>query len=174
MNTNNKIKNIVLTAFFAGIICTAINFIPRIPTGFNGGYIHLGDTFIYLAAVLLPTPYAMLAAGIGAGLADTLAGGMLWVIPTIIIKPTMVLFFTSKSDKLLCKRNSIALVLAGFIGCFGYYLAGAIISGNFIAPLASLYLEIIQPIVNSIIFILVAYAFDKIKIKERIFEGIKQ
>lgn len=173
MNTNNKTKNIVFIALFAAIICTAISFIPRIPTGFNGGYIHLGDTFIYLAAVLLPTPYAMLAAGIGAGLADILAGGMLWVIPTIIIKPTMVLFFTSKSDKLLCKRNVLALIFAGIVGCFGYYLAGAIISGNFIAPIASLYLEIIQPLVNSIIFILVAYAFDKISIKERIFEMAK-
>lgn len=173
MNTNNKTKNIVLTALFASIICISINFIPKIPTGFNGGYIHLGDTFIYLGAVLLPTPYAILASAIGAGLADILAGGMIWVIPTIIIKPTMVLFFTSKSHKVLCKRNILALIFAGIVGCFGYYLAGAIISGNFIAPLASLYLEIIQPLVNSIIFILVAYAFDKISIKEKIFEIVK-
>lgn len=168
MNTSNKTKKIVLTALFAAIICTTIAFIPRIPTGFNGGYIHLGDIFIYLAAVMLPKPYAMIAAGLGAGLADALTGGMVWFIPTIIIKPIMVLFFTSKSDKLLCKRNVLALFMAGFVGCFGYYLAGAIISGNFIAPLATLYLEVIQPVVSGIIFLVVGYAFDKIKIRERI------
>ena len=40
--------------------------------GFNGGYIHLGDALIYLAAVLLPAPYAMAAGAIGGGLADLL------------------------------------------------------------------------------------------------------
>ena len=173
MNTSYKTKNIVLAALFAAIICTTIAFIPRIPTGFNGGYIHLGDTFIYLGAILLPAPYAMLAAGIGAGLADALTGGIVWVIPTIIIKPIMVLFFTSKSDKLLCKRNVLALISAGVVGCFGYYLAGAIMSGNFIAPLATLYLEIIQPVVSGIIFLVAVYAFDKINIKERIFQTAK-
>lgn len=168
MNTSNKTKNIVLTALFAAMICITIAFLFHIPTGFNGGYIHLGDTLIYLAAVLLPTPYAMVAAGLGGGLADALTGGMLWVIPTIIIKPILVLFFTSKSDNIICKRNILAVFIAGVVGCFGYYLAGAIISGNFIAPLATLYLEFIQPIVNGIIFVVVGYALDKIKIREKI------
>lgn len=172
MNTSNKTRNIVLTALFAAIICVTIAFLFHIPTGFNGGYIHLGDTFIYLAAVILPTPYAMVAAGIGAGLADALTGGMLWVIPTIIIKPIMVIFFTSKSYKLICKRNILAVFFAGFVGCFGYYLAGAIMSGNFIAPLATLYLEFIQPVVSGIIFLIAGYAFDKIKIRERISQAV--
>ncbi len=168
MSTSNKTKNIVLTALFAAMICITIAFLFHIPTGFNGGYIHLGDTLIYLAAVLLPTPYAMVAAGLGAGLADTLTGGILWVIPTIIIKPTMVLFFTSKDDSIICRRNILAVFIAGFVGCFGYYLAGAIISGNFIAPLATLYLELIQPLVSGIIFIVAGYSLDKIKFREKI------
>ncbi len=168
MNTSIKTKNIVLTALFAAMICITIAFLFHIPTGFNGGYIHLGDTLIYLAAVLLPTPYAMAAAAIGGGLADTLTGGMLWVIPTIIIKPIMVLFFTSKEDNIICRRNIIAVFVAGFVGCFGYYLAGAIISGNFIAPLATLYLEFIQPLASGIIFLVAGYSLDKIKIREKI------
>ena len=140
----------------------------HIPTGFNGGYIHLGDTLIYLAAVLLPTPYAMVAAGLGGALADTLTGGILWAIPTIIIKPTMVLFFTSKADNIICRRNILAVFIAGIVGCLGYYLAGAIISGNFIAPLITLYLELIQPLVSGIIFVVVGYSLNKIKIREKI------
>lgn len=167
MSTSNKTKNIVLTALFAAMICITIAFF-HIPTGFNGGYIHLGDTLIYLAAVLLPTPYAMVAAGLGAALADTLTGGILWVIPTIIIKPAMVLFFTSKTDNIICRRNILAVFIAGIVGCFGYYLAGAIISGNFISPLATLYLELIQPLVSGIIFVVAGYSLNKIKIREKI------
>lgn len=168
MNTSSKTRNIVLTALFAAMICITTAFLFHIPSGFNNGYIHLGDTLIYLAAVLLPTPYAMAAAAIGAGLADTLSGGMIWVIPTIIIKPIMVLFFTSKADNIICRRNIIAVFVAGLFGCLGYYLAGAIISGNFIAPLVTLYIEFIQPLGSGIIFLVAAYSLDKVKIREKI------
>ncbi|MDV4152779.1 TIGR04002 family protein [Clostridium sp. AL.422] len=165
MNTSNKTRQIVITALFVAIICIT-TFVFHIPTGFNGGYIHLGDTFIYIAASLLPTPYAMVAAGLGAGLSDALSGGMLWIIPTMIIKPIMVLFFTSKKNNLVCKRNVLAVFIAGFIGVLGYYIAGAIISGNFISPFATLFMELIQPIASGIIFLLAGYALDRIKIRE--------
>ncbi|CDG01693.1 ECF transporter S component [Clostridium chauvoei] len=59
MNNMDKTKRIVLTALFAAIICITTAFIFHIPTGMNGGYIHIGDAFIYIAASLLPTPYAI-------------------------------------------------------------------------------------------------------------------
>lgn len=167
MREINKSKKLILTALFAAIICTT-TMVFHIPTGFNGGYIHLGDAFIYLAAVLLPTPYAMIAAGLGAGLSDVLSGGMLWVIPTILIKPIMVVFFTGKKDRLICRRNYFAIVLAGLVGWIGYYLAGAIISGNFISPLSTLLIELCQHIGSGIIFLISGYALDKIKIREKL------
>lgn len=167
MNTSNKTKQITLTALFAAIICIT-SFVFHIPTGFNGGYIHLGDTFIYIAASILPTPYAMIAAGLGAGLTDALSGGVLWIIPTMIIKPVMVLFFTSKNNTILCKRNGVAVILAGLTCWIGYYLAAAVISGSLIAPLATIFIELLQPIASGIIFILVGYALDRIKIRELI------
>ena len=169
MNEINKSKKIILTALFAAIICTT-TMIFHIPTGFNGGYIHLGDTFIYLTAVLLPTPYAMIAAGLGAGLSDVLSGGMLWVVPTLIIKPIMVLFFTGKKDNLICKRNYFAIVSAGFFGWIGYFFAGAIISGNFVFPIATAFMELVQPIASGIIFLIASYALDKIKIKDKLLQ----
>ena len=118
MNTSNRTRNIVLTALFSALICVSIIFF-HIPTGFNGGYIHLGDAFIYLTAVILPTPYAMIAAGIGGALSDGLTGGVLWILPTMIIKPMMVFCFSSKSDNIISKRNVLAVFLAGIIGVFG-------------------------------------------------------
>ena len=172
MKTNIKTKNLVLTALFAAFICVTTALF-HIPTGFNGGYIHLGDAFIYLAAVVLPTPYAMLAAGIGGGLADILSGGMVWVIPTIIIKPLMVIFFTSKTENILCKRNVSAVFIAGIVGWFGYYLAGSVMSGNFIAPLTTFFIDILQPIGSGIIFLVASYSLDKIKIRERLTIEVK-
>ena len=166
MNTSIKTKNIVLGALFASLIFIATLF--HIPTGFNGGYIHIGDTFIYLAAVLLPTPYAMLASGIGAALCDGLSGAALWILPTLIIKPLMVLCFKRNQEKIFSKSNIFSVIIAGLLGWFGYYIFGAIISGNFIAPLATFFIEMIQPIISGIIFLVVGYALDKINIKEKI------
>lgn len=172
MKENIKTRNLVITALFAALIYVITAFL-HIPTGFNGGYIHLGDILIYLSAVLLPTPYAMISAAIGAGLSDALSGGMLWVLPTIIIKPVMVLFFTSKDNNIICKRNISAVFLAGIVGWLGYYLAGAIISGNFIAPLATFFMELIQPIASGIIFLMLSYSLDRIKIRKRLSLQVK-
>lgn len=166
MNTSIKTKNIVLGALFAALIFIATLF--HIPTGFNGGYIHIGDTFIYLAAVLLPTPYAMVSAGVGAALCDGLSGAALWILPTLIIKPLMVLCFKRNQEKIFSKSNIFSVIIAGLLGWFGYYIFGAIISGNFIAPLATFFIEMIQPIISGIIFLVVGYALDKINIKEKI------
>ena len=166
MNTSIKTKNIVIAALFAALIFIAT--MVHIPTGFNGGYIHIGDTFIYLAAVLLPTPYAMLSAGVGAALCDGLSGAALWVLPTLIIKPLMVLCFKRNQEKIFSKINILSVIIAGLVGWFGYYIFGAIISGNFLAPLATFFIEMIQPIISGIIFLVVGYALDKINIKEKI------
>ena len=96
-NVSSKTRTLVSTALFAGIICITIAYFLHIPVGGNGGFVHIGDTFIYLAAVLLPTPYAACAAAIGAGMADILTGAANWALATIIIKPILVLFFTNKT-----------------------------------------------------------------------------
>ena len=60
-------------AMFAAMITLTTAYLFHIPIGANGGYIHFGDAFIYLAASLLPMPYACAAAAIGGGLADFLS-----------------------------------------------------------------------------------------------------
>ena len=69
-------KNIVLAGLMAAMICLATTFL-HINVG-TSGYIHLGDTIIYMAAVLLPTPYAVAAASIGGVLADIFSGAAVW------------------------------------------------------------------------------------------------
>ncbi len=61
-NVSSKTRLLVSAALFAAIICITIAYFLHIPIGGNGGFVHIGDAFIYLAAVLLPTPYAAFAA----------------------------------------------------------------------------------------------------------------
>ncbi len=163
-NNSKKLKLLVLTALFAAFICVATT-IFHVPTGINQGYIHIGDAFIYLAACILPMPYAMAAAAIGAGFADILSGAMVWVIPTMLIKPVLVVFFTSTNNKILTKRNIVATILAGIVGLLGYGVFGGFMTGSFLAMFATLAFDAIQPIGSAIIFVIMSYALDKIHIK---------
>lgn len=63
--TNRPAALITVTGLFAAMIALMTAYIFHIPYGANGGYIHFGDALIYIAAVLLPRPYALAAAAIG-------------------------------------------------------------------------------------------------------------
>ena len=94
MRESKKLRLLCLAALFAGAIAVTTAYLLHIPIP-TGGYIHLGDALIYLAACLLPAPYAVGAAMVGAGLADLLTAP-LWVVPTLLIKALVALLFTSR------------------------------------------------------------------------------
>ena len=99
MRESKKLRLLCLAALFAGAIAVTTAYLLHIPIP-TGGYIHLGDALIYLAACLLPAPYAVGAAMVGAGLADLLTAP-LWVVPTLLIKALVALLFTSRAACLL-------------------------------------------------------------------------
>ncbi|MBQ8044666.1 MAG: ECF transporter S component, partial [Clostridia bacterium] len=70
--TGKKVQLITITSIFAALITVTTAYIFHIPVPLTGGYIHIGDGIIYLAATILPTPYAIIGAMIGGGLADLL------------------------------------------------------------------------------------------------------
>ena len=69
-NRNATTTKMVMTGLLAAMVAIMTAYICHIPYGANGGYIHFGDALIYVAAVLLPRPYALVAAAVGGGLAD--------------------------------------------------------------------------------------------------------
>ena len=158
MKNNKPIFNLVLAAFFAAIITVFTAFLFHIPIkiGANTAYLHFGDAFMFFAASLLPTPYAVAAAGIGGGLADLLCGGAEWIPFTVIIKILVALIFTSKSKKILCKRNVLAIFTALLITVGGYYLAEALIFGNWVSPVLSIVGNVVQISGSAVLYILLA------------------
>ena len=151
---------LTVTGLFAAIITLMTAYICHIPYGANGGYIHFGDALIYVAAVILPRPYAMAAAAIGGGLADLLTAPM-WAPATIIIKMLITLPFTSKNGRMLNGRNIIAPFLAG------YYLAQGILFGSWISVIVSFAGSAVQSGGSAVIFLVLAGAMDKAHIKNK-------
>ncbi|MDU4861065.1 MAG: TIGR04002 family protein [Terrisporobacter othiniensis] len=167
-NVSSKTRTLVSAALFAGIICITIAYFLHVPVGGNGGFVHVGDAFIYLAAVLLPTPYAACAAAIGAGMADILTGSANWALATIIIKPILVLFFTNRSKKIINTRNIFAAIIAGIVGTVLYMIAEGIMYGSFVSAFVLSLVGLVQPLGSFIVFVVIGLVFDKLKIKEMV------
>lgn len=167
---NEKIKLMCITGVFTAItyIFTAYFHIPS-----HTGYTHIGDAFIYIAACLLPLPYAATVGAVGALLADCLTGFAIWAPASVIIKSLAVLCFSRKNEKIVCLRNILALIPAWFVCIFGYYFYESIITCNFIAPFAGIAGYITQCTLSSIVFIILGSTLDKIKAKNYIFKGEK-
>ncbi len=163
MKSDIKLRYITLAGLFAALIALFTAYILHIPAGPNG-YIHLGDALIYLAAALLPAPYAMAAGAIGGGLADLLTAPM-WAPATVIIKILIVIPFTSKHNKLLAKRNLIAPVIAMLITITGYYFAELILYGKETAFLVSVTSNSIQGLGSAAVFYILGAALDKTGVK---------
>ncbi len=152
----NKSKTLILTSLFSGLVFIFTTYFLHIPIGVNGGYIHFGDAFIYIAAIILPFPYALFVGAIGAGLADFFSGSMFWLPATVIIKPLMALFFTSKYSNIFKSiRNMSAPILSGIFGLAMYYLYESLIFGNFVASLYALPLGLVQVVGSAVVY----YAF---------------
>lgn len=163
----------VTTAMMTAMVMIATTFF-KIPNAM--GYIHLGDGFVLLAAIILPKKYACFAGGVGAGLADIYGGYAVWAPWTLVIKIVMVLivqlffdFLTKRASngKHIAKIAGIpfaelfAYVLAVLWTVSGYYIAQGFISGNWIAPVADVPGNVLQASVGAVIAILVSVALGK-------------
>ena len=166
--TQSKTSLLTTTGLFAALITLTTAYICHIPYGANGGYIHFGDSLIYLAAILLPRPYAIGAAMLGGGLADLLTAPM-WAPFTLIAKALLVISFTSTSTSSLCMRNKIAPFIGMCITILVYYIAEGILYGSFVTPVFSIFGNVIQGTGSAIFFYLSAYSIEKSKIKSRFF-----
>ena len=163
----SKLKYQILTGLMAAMITLMTAYLCHIPTGINGGYIHLGDAVIYLAAALLPTPYALAAAAIGGGLADLLTAP-LWLPATIVIKMLIALPFTCKSAKIITPRNIAAAVIACAVTVIGYFAAEYLIFGTWAALAASISGNLIQSGGSAVVFMIIGLALDKTRLKTKL------
>ncbi len=157
----------VFAAVFAALIAVCTRF-TSIPIPGTSGFVHVGDAFVFLAAAALPMPYAMVASAIGGALADFMYGSVVYIIPTFIIKALMALMFFGKGKKLLSVRTLLSSIVAIFVLVAGYYIAEAIMSQSFVAPLSGIIWNAGQGIFSAVSFFVIAAALDSARAKERL------
>lgn len=169
-----SVKKITLTAVFAALIAAMTAFI-KVPTGINEGYLHFGDSMIYLAGCLLG-PFAALSAAIGGALADILAGAPVWAIPTAIIKacnsvPFILVsaaYYKKKGTRrIVCVPTALMTIVSGLITIFGYLLAEGLMY-SFPSAWTSVPFSIIQATGSALVFVIVGSALDAVKIQKYI------
>lgn len=114
---NEQLRKIILTGLMTALVFLATSVI-KIPT--TNGYIHLGDGFVFLSAILLGPFYGAFAAGVGSMLADIFASYAQWALPTLLIKSLMALILglminqNSKKHTFIAAGGTIVVWLAFF------------------------------------------------------------
>ncbi len=165
-----KIRLLAFSALTAAMTFVLTMFVKLPIPLTNGGYVHLGDGAVMLAGALLPMPYALASAVVGACLADLMVAPA-WIPATFLIKGLTVLCFTSKKETLCCPRNYAAILPSAIICAGGYYLYEALIWGNFIAPLAAVPMSFLQSACGTVLFLAAALSLDRLQFKHRFFGG---
>jgi len=167
---NKNLKKIILASLFAAIT-TIGTMVIQVPTP-TKGYIHIGDTIVYLAGIILGPVYGFLAAGFGSFLADVFSGYIIYAVPTFVIKgldaAVVGLIYTklsknTKGWKLKILDFSIAVSMGTIIMVSGYYIYEAMLYG-YKAALIGIPANIVQGIGGGMLAIPLVVALDKVGI----------
>ncbi len=168
-----KTQSIALAAVFAAAI-TALTMV-HLPLPSEAGYVHIGDSMIYLAASFLPAPYAVVAAAVGGALADMTFGYFNWLPFTFIIKalnvvPFLVYYkYSKKSQQKIVTFPSVLMSLAsGVVTIVMYFFASWIVYGNTATALLDVPGSVIQAVGSTVIFCLAGAALDAAKVKNKL------
>ena len=170
METKSHVQKIVMAAMMMCLVMIATVFI-RVPIPGTQGYVHLGDSMVFLSVLILGWKYGAVASAFGGLLADVLGGAAAWAPWTFVIKGVMAVILGLIAMK-LSERSSISrgrfifgeaagMVVAGIFMVAGYYLAEGVMYGNWLAPVIGIPWNIGQFVVGMVIVIVLATALCK-------------
>ena len=162
---NKNLKKITLTGVFSAMIFVLTMFVKvTVPSG----YVHFGDAMIYVCAVLLGSPWAMIAGALGEGLADVAGGFAMYAPATVIIKVIIAFLFSlcKNENKLLPVKSGIMTLPAALVTVGGYFAADMIIDKSY--AFVDIPGNIIQGVGSAVIFIVIAALLDKAKIIKKV------
>ena len=85
MSKSSNLRLLVLIALFIALVAVA-TMVINVPMVATQGFINVGDTVIFLSALLMGPRVGALAGGLGSALADLLLGYTHWAPWTLLIK----------------------------------------------------------------------------------------
>nr|WP_279222058.1 ECF transporter S component [Clostridium rectalis] len=126
----SKTLQIVQIALLIAVTCM-VTMTIRIPTLI--GYTHLGDSMVFISAILLGKKRGAVAAAFGMCMADILGGYFVWAPFTLIIKGSMAyvaayIAYRKNYNGNNLWNNIFAFIMAGIWMVVAYYLANAAIT----------------------------------------------
>ncbi len=166
MNETNRTKRLVLVALAIALTFVLTRF-TQIPIPF--GYMHFGNVAILFASAYLGPVPGLLAAALGSGLAD-LTSFPVWTIPTIIIKGLMgwtcaiIIGKGFKSLNLKSARVILGNISAIVIMVVGYFIAGAIMYGGWVASATQLPGLVFEGVAAIVLFFIIANVLEKARV----------
>lgn len=185
MRRIEKTDNLVLTALMMGLVCLA-TFALKVPNPLTQGYVHLGDTFIFMSVLVLGKKNGAIASSVGAALADIFGGYVIFAVGTFIAKGLMAFIMgefmergrlhedrlaeeaASRGDTWkprlilsLAPYELLAMILGGLTEVVVYIFVNAIVYGNMAVGFVSVPGNIGQFICSMIVAVLLTHALLK-------------
>jgi len=167
MRNSEKSRLLVLSALFAAAIAVTTAYILHIPIPMTSGYVHVGDALIYLAASVLPLPWAMAAGAVGGALADLLTAPA-WAPATFVVKAVICLPFTSRERKIFCLRNAGAMAVAGVVSPTLYAFVNVFMTGSWAGFWPQFFGTLIQGVGSALVFTVLAMGADEAGLKRQL------
>jgi len=163
---------IAVTAIFTAIIFIIISQIPPIPIPATSGYFNLGETAIYVAALLFGPFVGAFAGGIGAALSDVYLGFAHFAPGTLIIKGLEGAIVGLLNIKLKNRiqntslRAIISVLIGGSVMVLGYFLyenlLAVFIPGLEIYALIEVPFNIAQMLIGLVIAIPIVHTIQRV------------
>lgn len=125
---------LTLTALLMAMVTVATMLI-QVPVPATKGFINIGDTIIFVAALLVGPRAGLIAGGLGSALADVISGYAVWAPWTLVIKGLegliagLIGFAAFRKAKGLPPRAILGLALGAAWMVGGYYIAGSVLVG---------------------------------------------
>ncbi|MFT9493519.1 ECF transporter S component [Anaerosolibacter sp.] len=167
VSPSSKTKDIVISGLLISMVFVATKFINiRLPISVNGGLIHLGNTMLFLAAIVFGKRKGAIAGACGMGLFDVVSGWMAWAPFTFVIRGIMgyiigSIAYTKDRNGNSFLWNLVGIILSGIFMISGYYITEGILYGNWISPITSIPGNITQLVVGAILGLPIAAAMKK-------------
>ncbi len=164
---SSRLRLLTVSALCIALVTLATMAIT-VPVPATQGYVNVGDSVIFLVALLLGPRLALLAGGVGSALADILLGATMWAPWTLAIKGLEGLLVGVIGHRAfqqagrLTPLTLLAILAGGVWMMFGYFVAGSVL-WDYRAALAEVPGSIVQAVGSAAIALPLAHALRRVK-----------
>ena len=154
---SSRTRDLVNSALLVSLVFISTRFLNiRLPISINGGLIHLGNTMLFMSAIVFGRRKGAIAGAFGMAIFDVLSGWAAWAPFTFLIRGIMGYIVGSFANAKDREGNSLiwnitGITIAGVLMLIGYYITEVILYGNFISPVTSIPGNVIQLVVGALV-----------------------